>query len=173
MVRPFHLPYIKVYDHPKMDLQWLADHQKRMLFPYPNSNNYAAIVQIADQERYCKEFGIKCLMTGRRVQDGNFCGRDDSGAYTKNGVVIYNPIRNYTHEQVIAVLRYMLPEVEMPPVYRFHDGFNHSAAIWPNWIKTPDKQLGWRLIYDAEPKLVLEASKYIASAKEFLTNLNS
>lgn len=162
--------YIKVYDHPDMDIDWLSTHQKKFLFPFPNANNYASVLQIRDQERYCREYGIDLLMTGRRTQDGNYCGKN--GFYRKHGTFIFNPIRDYSHEQVIAVCRYLMPHIEMPPVYKYHDGFNHSAAVWSNWIKTPNKALGWKLVYDAEPDIVFKAAEAIPSAREFIETRN-
>lgn len=156
---------VEFYDYPQYDIRFLSNHAE-LLFPYPSKNKWAQLVQINAQDRYCKANGIDVMLLGRRLLDGNCCGKGRK-LFKKGKCTIYNPIASWTHEQVLGVIYYYLGR-NILPTYYYRDGFILSAEIWPNLVKTPNKRTGWQRIYDIDNSLVENAAQYIASAKEFI-----
>lgn len=159
---------IEVYDYKLYDIKFLSNHLE-LLFPYPSKNKWAQLVQIDAQDKYCKANNIEVILLGRRTLDGNCCGKGRK-MFKKNGYTVYNPIAEWTHEQVLGVIHYFLNR-NILPTYYYRDGFILSAEIWPNLIKTKNKEEGWQRIYEIDKSLVYQAESHIASAKEFINKL--
>lgn len=142
------------------DLDWLAS-RPDMLFPgdATTAAKWFKSVQHAGQERYYRSRGLDVLMLGRRRADGNFVG--DDGEYESRGVVRYSPIRDWSHELVLAAIRYR--GLELPPIYDWPRGFRVGTGPWParQWLAS--KRAGFEEVWRIDPSRVREAAEHPSS----------
>lgn len=153
------------------DLPWLAKHQQ-FLFPQETKHltRWFSLVQWKGQRRYYEENKLDLLILGRRRIDGNFTGKSGCKEYTnQSGMRIYNPMADWSHEEVYAYLHYN--RIALPPIYGYKDGHRRGTHPWPlrKWTGTVEN--GWREIWDIDPLIVAEAAKHIASAKDFFDRM--
>jgi hypothetical protein len=157
--------------------EWLLTHQ-HMLFPRETtllSRWYAQVWQRA-QDSYCQRHGIELLIYGRRKLDGNYLGRDGSGLYLSRGVWRYAPLKDWTHEDVLAYLFYYQPP--LPPFYTWHNGFVEGTHPWPMRSETHDDADAWAQVFSIDPAIVHEAARrgfpgaqaYLAAPTPIKTN---
>ncbi|WP_433242570.1 hypothetical protein [Actinomadura nitritigenes] len=138
----------------------------RYLFPENSRDGYwwtlagTRRAQLAYQERHHPVMQIY----GRRRQDGNPTGKD--GIQTsKNGITSYNPIRDWPHELVLAVVHYA--GLSLPPNYGWPHGWTAGTGPWPGRrVGTRDES--WAETWAIEPDRVLEAAELIPSARAWL-----
>ena len=152
------------------DIKWLAAHPQ-MLFP--QDSKYAAqwfhIVQHRGQAKYYKENQLDMLLLGRRRADGNYVGKG-SNIYTNGqGVTRYSPLSDWTHEQMLAFIHYH--SLEMPPIYGWKNGYLCGTHAWPARQWTGSIENAWAEVYEIDSSIVIEASGYFQSAKEFLERI--
>lgn len=150
-----------------LDLAWLAKNPD-MLFP-SNSQlaaRYFRLIQHAAQKRYNDRHKLDMLLLGRRAQDGNYMGKDGSGIYTSKGVTRYSPCQHWRHVDVLAVCHYY--KVELPPCYDWPRGFRVGTGCWSarQWTRSVDH--GWSECWSIDPSVVVQASKVIPSAAQFM-----
>jgi len=153
------------------DLEWLAQNLE-MLFPRDNrlAAKWYRIVQHEGQTRYFRERKPDLLILGRRKADGNYTGKGN--IYTnKKGVVRYNPIADWTHEEVLAAIHYY--RLPLPPIYEWPDGFRQGTHPWPARLYTQNVFDGFRQVYKIDPSIVHEAAGHIEQAKRFLEVINA
>lgn len=149
------------------DLIWLSKHQN-MLFPQDSKTaaKWFKIVQHTGQERYYKEHNLDMLLLGRRKADGNFVGRRNNIYTNQKGITRFSPIADWTHEEVLACIHYF--NLPLPPIYGWKNGYICGTHNWAARQWTGSISNGWKEVYDIDPTIVVEASKYIESAGEFL-----
>lgn len=81
------------------------------------------------QNKFVKDHDIDCLILGRRIADGNNCGKKDNGFITvSQGRSKFNPIAEWTHEEILAYLRYN--GLDLPPIYFYENGFQGGTQLW-------------------------------------------
>lgn len=149
------------------NLLWLSKHQE-MLFPqdFKTAGKWFKIVQHRGQEIYYKNHSLDMLLLGRRKADGNFVGRG-SNIYTNNkGITRFSPLADWTHEDVLACIHYF--DLQIPPIYGWKNGYLCGTHNWAARQWTGNESNGWAEVYEIEPGIVYEASKYFSGAKEFL-----
>ena len=154
------------------DLKWLAK-RPYMLFPKDNqtASRWYSIVQHKGQDMYCEENNIEMLILGRRKEDQNFVGRGTNIYTKKNGVTIFNPIADWTHQQILAYMRYN--NIELPPIYFWTNGFVEGTHAWPlRYFADSDLQ-AWKQIAEIDISIVEKASKYFETAKDCLEILKN
>lgn len=148
------------------DIKWLSEHTD-MLFPQDSktAGKWFHIIQHKGQEEYYKNNNFDVLCLGRRRQDGNYTGKD--GIYTnRKGITRYSPIYLWSHEDVLGLIAwYNLP---VPPIYNWKNGYLCGTHNWAERQWTGSISNGWKEVYEIEPTIVVEASKYIESAGDFL-----
>lgn len=149
------------------DLKWLSEHEV-MLFPQESQTaaRWFHMVQHRGQDRYYKEHKLDMMIVGRRRADGNYVGKSGNIYTTAKGITRYSPLADWSHEEVLAVIHYY--DIDLPPIYSWQNGFVCGTHPWPARQWTGGIQEGWEEIYEIDPSLVKEASKYIESAKQFL-----
>ena len=149
------------------DMVWLVKHPE-MLFPQDASTagKWFKIVQHTGQEKYYKEHSLDMIILGRRRADGNFVGRGDNIYTNARGITRFSPLADWTHEEVLACIYYF--DLPLPPIYGWKNGYLCGTHNWAERQWTGSIQNGWKEVYDIEPEIVVEASKYFPSAKEFL-----
>lgn len=152
------------------DLEWLAKNQ-HMIFP--QTSRTASVwfkgVQHAAQDKYCKKTKTTTMFMGRRLIDGNYCGK---GFYYKSkGITKVSPIADWSHETVLACLYYEGKATDLPPFYRWPRGYRCGTHSWParQWCTSIND--GWREVYGIDYTIVIEAASKIDSAKKFLDSI--
>ena len=149
------------------DIKWLADHPE-MLFLQDSkiAAKWFKIVQHTGQEKYYIDHELDMICLGRRRADGNYVGKGQNFYTNKKGITRYSPIADWTHEDVLACIHYY--DLPLPPIYEWKNGYLCGTHNWAARQWTGDIMNGWKEVYDIEPEIVCEASKYLVSAKEFL-----
>lgn len=149
------------------NLEWLSKHPE-MLFPQEakTAAKWFKIVQHKGQEIYYKKHQLDMLLLGRRKADGNFVGRGDNIYTNGKGVTRFSPLADWTHEEVLACIHYF--DLPIPPIYNWKNGYLCGTHNWAARQWTGNEANGWAEVYEIEPQIVIEASKYFNGAKEFL-----
>jgi 3'-phosphoadenosine 5'-phosphosulfate sulfotransferase (PAPS reductase)/FAD synthetase len=147
-----------------LGLDWLVKNPE-MLFPATSviAARWFRLVQHAAQNKYARgRFDL--LLLGRRRADGNFTGRD--GVYTSKGVTRYSPLRDWTHEDVLAVCHYYA--LPLPPCYGWPRGFRVGTGPWPARQWCASREQGWREVAVIDRAIVETASAYFPEARSAL-----
>ena len=120
-----HLPSgIEIVDK-EISFDYLNKHRE-LIFPQnmKDMSKWYELIQQNTQNEYFKKNKLDILILGRRLQDGNYVGKN--GIYTKkDGTTIYSPIYNWKHEDILAILYYY--KKELPNIYFTDDGFNNGT----------------------------------------------
>jgi 3'-phosphoadenosine 5'-phosphosulfate sulfotransferase (PAPS reductase)/FAD synthetase len=166
-----HMPHeLAVYSN-GWDLEWLVRNQRMM---FPKSSKVAAEwfkgTQHAAQKRFFKVFKASTLFLGRRLADGNFCGKDF--AYESQGVYRVSPIADWTHEDVLACLHYEHRAADLPPFYRWPRGYRCGTHSWPARQWCDSDYHAWSEIHEIDAAIVQDAAAAgLDTAKLFLDSL--
>ena len=148
------------------DLAWLKKHPD-MLFPKDaaTAGKWFKIVQHTGQERYYRDHDLDVLIVGRRKADGNFVG--PKGAYTSRGITRYSPIRDWRHEDVLALIHYY--KKPMPPCYSWPRGYRVGTGPWPARQWTLSEDHGFSEVWAIDPDVVrAAASAAFAPARDYM-----
>ena len=161
-----HMPEGLTVKNNGWDLAWLAAHPS-LLFPMtsPLAAKWYAGVQWRGQEEYFLENELDMLVVGRRRKDGNQIGLNGMSE-NKKGVVRFSPMRDWTHEEVFALLRYR--GVELPPIYDWPRSFRVGSGPWPARRYCESVEAGWHEVWTVDAMVVREAAAVIPSAAAFL-----
>lgn len=148
------------------NMQWLFENQKRFLFS-DNMFQWYTIGHLKAQKEYHDQSGIDLMLKGKRKQDGNNLGKDLIRTNSRTGAE-YNPLRDWTHEEVIAYMRYH--GKTLSPFYWTKYGFHFGDVEWPsmNLQKGMTVYDMWDYIYSFQPSAVIEAAKGIDTAEKYL-----
>lgn len=81
-------------------------------------------------ERYLHSKGYSSMITGRRIEDGNFCGKLINGIYTSQNKLIksYNIIADWTHDELLAYIK--INNLPLAPIYQYPNGFKFGTHMW-------------------------------------------
>lgn len=82
-------------------------------------------------EKYLHDNGYSSMITGRRIEDGNFCGRVlGDGIYISQNKLIksYNIIADWTHEELLAYIK--INNLPLAPIYKYPNGFKYGTHMW-------------------------------------------
>jgi hypothetical protein len=153
------------------DLRWLAAHPE-MLFPASSTiaGKWFKGVQHVAQEKYYAMKNLSILLLGRRRVDGNYVG-GWSKCYLNGDLLRYSPIADWTHEEVLASLKYEGYLDNLPPFYTWPRGFRCGTHAWPARQWCPSVTAGWREVFEIDQSIVREAAALIPSAAEFLERI--
>lgn len=155
---------IFVYDS-GYDLEWLAKNQQ-YLFPQGDYLfRWYQMYRWTPEKKYYKNNNLDILCFGRRNIEGNRTGKNGI-ATNKNGDVSFSPLYDWSHEEIFAYITYY--NVTMPPVYDWEDGYVQGTHPWNEIHFGKDVNDYWRKIYNIEPEIVIDASQYFDSAKQYL-----
>lgn len=151
----------------KVDIEYIKKHPE-MLFPQKakDAAKWFKAVQHKVQNIYFKEQELDVIILGRRLEDGNFIGRNKEYWYTSKNVTRLSPIYDWTHIDIFCAIYHY--KKEEPPFYRWERGYRCGTHSWAarQWCK--DTNDGWREIYNIDPSIVYFASKHIKSSRDFL-----
>lgn len=143
------------------NLKWLSEHEE-MLFPdnSAKAGRWYDIVQHRVQNKYIQDNAVDFLILGRRLADGNFCGKN--GIYKKGSCSVISPLYKWTHEDILAYIYYY--ELPLPPIYDFADGYKQGTHNWASYIlydgMTKDQAL--ERLWKIDKNIILEAKEQIA-----------
>jgi 3'-phosphoadenosine 5'-phosphosulfate sulfotransferase (PAPS reductase)/FAD synthetase len=152
----------------EVNLHWLVERPEQLFPPDAEASaKWFAAVQHAGQADYIKRRNIDLMHLGRRSMDGNMTGKDGFTKSRRGN--FYNPIRDWSHEDVLAVLHYH--DIELPPIYRWPRGFQVGTGPWParQFCRTVDH--GWGEVFQIDPSIVRVAANHFTSAKQFLNDV--
>lgn len=152
-----------------LDLAWLAKHTN-YLFPESAKEDvrWFPLIQWKAQLDYYKKHQLDMILTGRRLIDNNFCGKE--GLSISKEKTTYNPLYDWSHEEVLAVIKYYY--LELPPTYWWYEGWYEGTHCWAQRNKEGrTEQEMWKIIYDLDKSIVLNAANYLSGAREFLSKL--
>lgn len=90
------------------------------------------------QNDFSKQYSLDLLITGRRIDDGNFCGssKDEYITKSKNTVSKFNLIADWTQAEIMAYIKYN--DLELPPIYNYPNGFAHGTQPWTKRERVKD-----------------------------------
>jgi 3'-phosphoadenosine 5'-phosphosulfate sulfotransferase (PAPS reductase)/FAD synthetase len=156
------------------DLNWLVENE-HFLFPATNqiSSRWYKFVQQRSQDIYFNEKKLDIILLGRRKADSNYVGRNGENIYTnKKGITRYSPISEWSHEEVIAAIRYY--NLPIAPFYEMPRAFYLGTHPWafrdlhPNDKENDSRIETWKEVLNIEKETVIEASYYFDEAKILL-----
>ena len=151
-----------------LDLDWLARNQQ-YLFP-PLTYHYSRVIQIPAQDSFYKDNALDMILLGRRLADGNYVGAGTNLYTDRKGRTKYNPLSDWTHEQVLGFIHYnALP---MPPIYAWKDGWKIGTHPWYTRPYAQNVEAGWREVYNIDPAIVAAAAQKIDSAACFMQGVD-
>lgn len=161
---------LEILGYDDVNIGWLARHQQ-YIFNQRDHSIWSRFCQVRGHDRFCLDNRLDMVILGRRHQDGNYIGAKGSNIVTKgNGVTLYSPLANWSHEMVLAVIHYFKNR-ELPELYTYPEAFVEGTPIWPDYYKTgEDVDTSYRRIYNIDRTIIERAARYIPSAARFLTN---
>jgi 3'-phosphoadenosine 5'-phosphosulfate sulfotransferase (PAPS reductase)/FAD synthetase len=159
-----------VYNNGK-DLKWLS---QNLQYLFPKDAKTAMYWFKNTQHRayalFTKAKRLDYVITGRRKLDTNNCGTNGLLSNRK-GVTTYSPIRNWTHEEVLACMKhYNLPRA---PFYDWPNGFVVGSGSWPARQWTGSEHQGWAQVYAIDPSVVQSAAKLIPNAEKYMQHVRN
>jgi hypothetical protein len=150
---------LTVYENSIIDLGWLAANRKH-LFPADSKGGYWWALQSARyaQHRYQAEHDPPVQVLGRRTADANHIPPGGI-AELGRGVTVYCPIRDWSHEMVLAVVKYYSG---LPPIYDRPFGWTAGTGTWAGRRKHHGGS--WAGVRAVEPARADEAARYFPAA---------
>lgn len=107
------------------------------------------------------------FITGRRIMDGNQCGKADDG-FMKGKAL--SPIADWTHEELLAYIRRR--RISLPPFYGWPRGFLLGSVAMGEWTERPTMGLTVDEVWDElsmiDGSIVESAASTLTSAREYL-----
>lgn len=126
------------------------------------------------QTTYVKENNIDLVFAGRRIIDGNMCGKKNpDGIYVSKNKVITscNLIADWSHEEILAYIKYN--GLKLPPIYDFPNGWVYGTHAWTKRDRVNNSIYEtFDEIMNIDKSIVIEASKTLDIAKEYLKERN-
>ena len=152
--------------HTGHNMDWLFQNQKYLFMD--NMFAWYKMTHLKAQEEYYNRNKLDFLIKGKRTQDDNVV-KSDLIYTSKRGYSEFNPINDWTHEEVIAYMRYN--GKTLSPFYFTKHGFHYGDCDWASMNVT--EEIGdingmWEYIESIDRSVVLEAAKGIDSAREYL-----
>lgn len=113
-------------------MDYLNEHPE-YLFPEPTEKKIRSEYTMhwrVHAQKALQSAGIKAMITGRRIEDGNFCGKKENGIYTSENKYIksYNVIAEWTHEELLAYIKVNI--LPLAPIYTYPNGFVYGTHMW-------------------------------------------
>lgn len=110
------------------------------------------------------------FIVGRRIKDGNVCGSSKDNYVRKKDFATFSPLAEWNNEELLAYIKYN--NIELPPFYKYERGFLIGSIAMGEWTERAalDKteQEVWQELWTIDKNIVINASKKLSSAKEFL-----
>lgn len=151
-------PGVVVMDRSDFDLPWLAANPRYVFPSGPDAQVFTQNVTRWSQRQYQAQHDPDVMLMGRRRADGNwFDNRAPFCASTNGaGMLSYSPIRDWTHEQTLGVVRWY-SVAGLPPVYGYPHGWTTGTGPWPGRRMPGDP---WYNTILADPSVVAAAARY-------------
>lgn len=168
------IEWVEVHKPPELeiintgqDIRWLAAHPN-MLFPRDSKTaaKWFNVVQHKGQAKYYKEHELDIMLLGRRKVDGNYVGKRGNIYTNKTGMTIYNPLSDWSHEEILAFIHYY--RMQLPPIYDWKNGYLCGTHPWAARQWTDSLENGWKEIFEIERSIVEKAAEYFKEAKEVI-----
>lgn len=145
------------------DLNFLAEHTELLFAEGKLEQFWNKNIRQKFLKKYIHDKNLEVLILGRRIIDGNVCGKDGILRQSKSGIV-YSPIYDWSHELLFAFLHYN--NIPIPFIYKWRRGFYFGTHLWC-------ERYSYNEVYEIDPSVVIKAAEKIPSAKAFLESLNN
>lgn len=124
------------------------------------------------QRRTLGYYGCDLFVTGRRIEDKNFCGKkQDNYIAPAKTFPTFSPIAEWTNAQVLAYMKYN--NLPLAPLYYYKNGFSNGTGGWPKITAINGNDYDtWAYIWTIDSNIVREASKHIDTAKHYIEDNN-
>lgn len=151
-------------------LEWLSNNLD-WLFPQDGNSakRWFKAIQHSAQNKFFKGKDLEVLITGRRKKDMNYTGKNGVYKNKGTGVLRYSPIYQWTHEEVMACMKYY--KLPVAPFYSWDNGWVVGSGCWAARQWTGSTHDAWSQVYKIEPEVVMNASRLIPSAKDYVRNM--
>lgn len=147
---------------------WLAKPENdRYLFPENSRDGYrwTLLGTRWAQHLYQEQQRPRLQIYGRRTADGNSIPSTPYGIHKTRRLTSYCPIRDWSHELVLAVIHYN--RRALPPVYGFPNGWKTGTGSWPG-RRVGDRDASFAETYAIEPGLLHAAAPDLPAAADWL-----
>lgn len=157
---------VELLDRRELTLDWLARHP-RYCFPTGGNDAQVYTVEVTrwGQHEYQRKVRPDFVVMGRRRADGNWFTKENPYGVHRNrtGMVSYSPVRDWSHELTLAVVRYY--GKPLAPTYAYPFGWTTGGGPWPG-RRMPRP---WYNTWVADPTVVeLAARAGVEGAARFL-----
>lgn len=150
----------------KFTLKFLNSHPQYLFCKGDTRNKWMA-EKWKRQKSDMLSLGFDLMVFGRRLKDGNQCGKRSEGFVVhRSGYDVYSPMAEWTHEQLLAYLRYN--DVELPPFYWWPRGFLIGSIAMGEWTERAGFGLSDKEVFDEIWKI--DSSIVTSAAQEGLTS---
>lgn len=148
-----------IYRDAGLNLGFYQRHPHLLTAYNAGANQHYNMPKWTAQFAYAEGRKAQAIIMGRRTIDGNPCGPHGvSGG--RNGVQVLNPIYDWSHEDVLAFIRYK--KLVLPPTYFMPNGFHLNNQ---RWIASKPTQRGlWELLREYDMDSLQEAARYFPNA---------
>lgn len=121
--------------------------------------------------RWMEKNGFNKILTGKRIDDGNVCGRiNEYGCKSTicNGIEALNILADWT---VYDIFQYIhMFDLELPPMYYFPDGFVRGTDEWTHTKRRGTYKATFDFIYSFAPTDIEDvADKGMIMAQKYLS----
>lgn len=149
----------------KFTLDYLEEHPEYLFCQGDGTRQKWMAAKWAKQKKDVA--GYDLFITGRRLADGNVCGRkEDSFVRGK----AFSPIADWSHEELFAYMAYN--GIELPPFYRWKRGFLIGSVAMGEWTERPALGMTndevWDEIAEIDPSIIVAAAEKLTSARNYL-----
>ena len=153
----------------KFDFDFLEKHPEYLFCKNGTRQNWMS-EKWKKQKQTMKKYNFDLFIAGRRIKDGNNCGKKEDDYIVKKDYDTFAPLAEWNHEEVLAYIKYN--NIELPPFYSFKRGFLIGSIAMGEWTEYASKNNTddevWEEIWDIDKTIVENAANYLTSAKEFL-----
>lgn len=152
------------------DIEWLSKNPEN-LFPFDRKYVGDYMVELRRQmEKHFFNNNLDQFIIGLRIADGNNVPSriiENKNGYTKN-----SPIKDWTHEELLAFIYYH--DIELPKIYSYERTFNNSTGPYYKMIRKKGEPIEnkWDYLYRHDKLRMKEAARYFESAYEYLGGIN-
>lgn len=147
----------------------------RFTFDYLNAHPKLLFCQDGTRTEWMKEKwrvmrltmrDFDLLITGRRIHDGNVCGKDGlmEGSYDT-----YSPIFDWTNDEMLAYIRHN--DIRLSPYYSYPRGFLIGSVSTGEWTEYAAKGLTEKEVFDEIWNIdssIIKNAKGLKAAERYL-----
>lgn len=168
-----------VYDRAR-EFNFAKMAQYRMEAFSENNSDYDRFMTLGHRRgfsEFCESHNLDMFIMGTRKADNNVCGKAPDYITTnkRQKWVRFSPMAEWPTEAILGYIRYFKNSYEsIPPQYGYENGWKYGsdAPIYSKLLGETRAQM-WQRVYRNDPELVIRASQYLKSAREYIETLKN